>query len=113
MQLLLSAALHWASGELGVSLSVSRRIGTVVAFAAEGIALAATILFGPRLWPGIFLGQLLLALGNGLAWPLAAVIAAISSAAAVLVAQALAGAVRDLIFKADSIEQIGADVARL
>lgn len=83
-QIVVLSLFYWVSGQLSFSLSVSHSIVTLVVFAAEGFALAATIIFGKRLWPGVFLGQLLLALSNHLAWPLAIAISAVNSAEAVL-----------------------------
>jgi len=44
---------------------------TPVFFAPEGIALAAVIIFGPGLWPGIVVGQFLLGLNAGLPFGIA------------------------------------------
>jgi signal transduction histidine kinase/CheY-like chemotaxis protein len=44
---------------------------TPVFFVPEGIALAAVILFGPGLWPGIVVGQCLLGLNAGLSFGIA------------------------------------------
>ena len=61
-QIVALAALYFAAGQASFSVAVSNGIVSPVIFAAEGFALAGTILFGARVWPGIFLGQLLLAL---------------------------------------------------
>jgi diguanylate cyclase (GGDEF)-like protein len=58
---------------------VSHGIVTPVCFMPEGVALAAALLFGPRLWPGVFLGQLLLASSQALPLPVGLAIAAINS----------------------------------
>ena len=68
IQVLLLSALYFVSGLASFSLAVSDAVVTLVVFAAEGFALAAVILWGKKLWPGVFLGQLLLALYNGLSW---------------------------------------------
>jgi len=65
-QLLVLAALYFTFGHISFLITVSHFIVTPVFFVAEGIALAAIILFGRRVWPGIFLGQLALALSTGL-----------------------------------------------
>ncbi|NOQ36160.1 MAG: PAS domain S-box protein, partial [Methylococcaceae bacterium] len=83
-QVLLLAACYFISGEASFSLTVSHSIVTLVVFAAEGFALAAVILFGSKIALGIFLGQLLLALNNGLAWELALGISVINSLEAIL-----------------------------
>lgn len=51
---------------------------------AEGVALAAIILLGPRVWPGIFLGQLALALNIGLELLPSLIISAVNSIEALL-----------------------------
>lgn len=78
------AAAFFLSGQLSFSLAVSHGIVTLVVFLAEGFALSAAILWGPRILPGVFLGQLLLALTNGLAWPLALGVSAINSIEALI-----------------------------
>lgn len=83
-QVLLLAGLYFASGQASFSLAVSHTIVTLVIFAAEGFALAAVILWGKNLWLGVFLGQLTLALYNGLAWNMALGISAINSLEAVI-----------------------------
>lgn len=66
IQLLVLAVLYFVFGHISFLLSVSHFIVTPVFFVAEGIALAAAILLGRKVWPGIFLGQLALALSSGL-----------------------------------------------
>ncbi len=84
LQILLLAGLYFAAGQASFSLSVSHNTVTLVVFAAEGFALAAVILLGKRLWMGVFLGQLVLALYNGLAWHTALGLAMINSLEAVI-----------------------------
>jgi signal transduction histidine kinase len=81
---LLLAGLYYLSGQLSFAVSVSHSVVTLVVFAAEGFALAALLLWGPRLWLGVLLGQLLLALSNGLDWPPSLAIALINSLEALL-----------------------------
>lgn len=57
--------LYFSLGKLSFALSVSNGIVTNVPFFAEGIGLAAVILFGNIYALGIFLGQLVLALSSG------------------------------------------------
>ena len=83
-RVLVLALFYYCAGQASFSIAVSSGIVTPVVFAAEGFALAGTILFGTRVWPGVFLGQLALALVNGLPWPLALAIAASNSLEAVL-----------------------------
>ncbi len=80
------AAVYFAAGKASFNVSVSHDIVTLVVFAAEGFALAAVILLGWQMWPGVFLGQLTLALSNGLGPELALGIAAINSLEAVVAA---------------------------
>jgi PAS domain S-box-containing protein len=84
IQISLLAILYFVAGQASFSLSVSHNIVTLVVFAAEGFALAAVILLGKRVWSGVFLGQLVLALYNGLAWELALGIAVINSIEAII-----------------------------
>ncbi|HEX5755064.1 MAG TPA: hypothetical protein VFY12_01760, partial [Arenimonas sp.] len=74
------AVLYYLSGQASFSVAVAHGIVTLVVFAAEGFALAAGIRFGSRVWPGVFIGQLALALHNELAWPAALGVSAINSA---------------------------------
>ena len=66
LQLLALASLYFAFGHLSFLISVAHVIVTPVFFVAEGIALAAAVLLGRKVWPGIFLGQLALAVSSGL-----------------------------------------------
>ncbi|MDD1606304.1 MAG: PAS domain-containing protein, partial [Methylococcaceae bacterium] len=84
LQILLLAGLYFVAGQASFSLSVAHNIVTLVVFTAEGFALAAVILLGTRLWMGVFLGQLVLALYNGLAWQLALGVSIINSLEAVI-----------------------------
>ena len=60
------ALLYFVSAKLSFSISKEHDIVTIVIFAAEGIALGSVLYFGKKIWPGIFLGQLAVALSNGL-----------------------------------------------
>ncbi len=83
-QLLVLAALYVTFGHISFLITVSHFIVTPVFFVAEGIALAAIILLGRRVWPGIFLGQLALALSTGLEFLPSLTISAINSIEAVI-----------------------------
>lgn len=85
-QLAALAVLYFVFGHISFLISVSHLIVTPVFFVAEGIALAAAILLGRKVWPGIFLGQLALALSNGLEFLPALAISAINSIEAVIAA---------------------------
>lgn len=83
-QILVLALFYFAAGQASFTIAVSSGIVAPVVFAAEGFALAATILLGPRVWPGVFLGQFVLAASNGLAWELSLAIATSNSLEAAL-----------------------------
>ncbi|QKI90072.1 diguanylate cyclase domain-containing protein [Thiomicrorhabdus xiamenensis] len=63
---LLMAVTYFVSGKLSFAFSYEHSIITIVIFAAEGFALAGALIFGKRILPGIFFGQLALAWHNGL-----------------------------------------------
>ncbi len=83
-QLLILAALYFIFGYISLLTLFSYYIIIPVFFVAEGVALAAIILLGPRVWPGIFLGQLALALSIGLELLPSLIISAVSSIEALL-----------------------------
>ncbi len=60
------AILYFVSGKISFYFSLENSIVTICIFFAEGISLAFVILFGKRAILGVFIGQLLLALSNGL-----------------------------------------------
>jgi PAS domain S-box-containing protein len=69
------AAVYYLAGELGLSLASVNKSVTLV-WPPTGIALAAVLLFGYRLWPGVFLGAFLLNLTTSGSLPVSACIAA-------------------------------------
>ena len=60
------AVLYIVTGEISFSIFRQDTIVTIAVFLPEGIALAGVLIFGRAVLPGIFLGQLLLALISGL-----------------------------------------------
>lgn len=84
--------ISWVARVLGIALAcfmleffsftqaLSSGFVSCVIFLAEGVALAGVILWGRRVWPGAFLGQMVVILMSGLAWPLALEMAAINTA---------------------------------
>ena len=64
----LLTAAYYAAGRLGLRLAVLNESATTV-WPPTGIALAACLLFGRRLWPGVFLGALLVNLATSGSWP--------------------------------------------
>ncbi|KYJ86479.1 MASE1 domain-containing protein [Sulfurovum riftiae] len=63
-KIFIMALVYYFAGILSLSVSNENNIVTIVIFAAEGFALAAVLLFGRSIWPGIFIGQFLLALNQ-------------------------------------------------
>ncbi len=83
-QALVLAVLYFLFGHASFLVRVDDVLVTPVLFAPEGIALAMALRFGAAVWPGIFAGQLALALSRGLdPWP-AVSISAVNSLEAVL-----------------------------
>jgi PAS domain S-box-containing protein len=78
------AALYFVFGHASFLVQVDDVLVTPVLFVPEGIALAMVLRFGAALWPGVFAGQLVLALSRGLAPGPSAAIAVINSLEAVL-----------------------------
>lgn len=66
LRILLMASVYYGTGLLSLMLLGKDSIITVAVFAPEGFALAAALIYGRSILPGIFLGQLLLALSSGL-----------------------------------------------
>lgn len=58
IELTLLFSIYFATAKLGLSIAAVNRFATLV-WAPTGIALAALLLFGYRLWPGILLGAYL------------------------------------------------------
>ena len=83
-QALVLAVSYFLFGHASFLVRVDDLLVTPVLFAPEGIALAMALRFGTSVWPGVFAGQLALALSRGLA-PLPSLsISAINSVEAVL-----------------------------
>jgi len=80
----LLALLYFSMGKLSLGLLSGQDIVNIGMFAPEGISLAFALYFGKRVWPGIFLGQLILAYFNGVT-PIATLgIASVNSLEAVI-----------------------------
>ena len=80
----LLAIAYVASGRLIFALTGNNETIGGFAFFPAGIALFFTIAFGIRVWPGVFLGQLLLALWGGLPAAAAGALASIASLESIL-----------------------------
>lgn len=78
-QALALAVLYFLFGHASFLVRVDDVLVTPVLFAPEGIALAMALRFGGAVWPGVFVGQLALALSRGLAPLPAASISAVNS----------------------------------
>jgi len=78
------ALLYFLSGKLSLYLSVENSLVTLAIFFAEGVSLAAVLIYGKRVWPAIFIGQMILALSSGLDITPSLFIAAVNSLEAVL-----------------------------
>jgi len=57
-------AIYFSTAKLGLSLGAVNRFATLV-WVPSGLAMAAILLFGYRLWPGILMGAFLVNLLNG------------------------------------------------
>jgi len=79
----LLTAAYYAAGRLGLRLAVLNESATTV-WPPTGIALAACLIFGRRLWPGVFLGALLVNLATSGSWPASVGIAVGNTLEAVL-----------------------------
>ncbi|NYT66164.1 diguanylate cyclase [Alcaligenaceae bacterium] len=73
---LVLALLYAITGQANLVILQAQYIYSTALFIPEGIALAVALRFGPKVWPGVFLGQLALGLFNDL--PLSASIAVAS-----------------------------------
>ena len=60
-KVLLIALSYYLLGKLSFAILKENEIVAIAVFTAEGVSLAALILLGRRFWPGIFLGQFMLA----------------------------------------------------
>jgi len=61
LKIITIALIYYIAGKLSLAISHENNIVTIVIFLAEGIALAAGILFGRKMWPAVFIGQFFLA----------------------------------------------------
>jgi signal transduction histidine kinase len=76
--------LYFLSGKLSLYLSVENSVISLAIFFAEGISLAAVLIYGKNVWPGIFIGQMILSLSTGMDIAPALYIAAVYSSEAIL-----------------------------
>jgi len=66
LRIIVMALLYYGTGVLSLMMLQKDAIITVSAFVPEGFALAAVLIYGRSILPGIFLGQFLLAFSSGL-----------------------------------------------
>src|SRR5947209_5112962 len=64
VEILMLFAIYYSTARLGLSLNAVSRFATLV-WLPSGLAVAALLLFGYRLWPGIIIGAFLVNLFNG------------------------------------------------
>ena len=62
---LISAAAYCITGKLGLLLAIPPGYATAI-WPPSGIALAATLMYGYSVWPGIVLGSILVNIGTAL-----------------------------------------------
>lgn len=83
-KIILLALLYYLLGKLSFAITTENVIVALAVFTPEGISLAALILLGRCLWPGIFLGQFILAFSTGIDFFPALSLGIINSGQAVL-----------------------------
>jgi len=66
-KIIILAIVYFIAGEISFLVSQENIIVTIVYFLPEGFALAAILIYGKNIWPGIFIGQFLLASYSGMA----------------------------------------------
>ncbi|HOP31639.1 MAG TPA: MASE1 domain-containing protein [Spirochaetota bacterium] len=64
--IIILAILYYLFGKFAFAFAISYETVTSAIFLSEGIALAFILLYGWRVWPGIFIGQMLLGFATGL-----------------------------------------------
>ena len=65
-KILLMSLAYYITGKISFAVFSQDMLVTMAAFAPEGFALSGALIYGWRILPGIFLGQLILALDTGL-----------------------------------------------
>ena len=76
--------LYLITGKISLELLSGHEIVNVGVFAPEGIALAFAIYYGTKIWPGIFIGQFLLAYSNSMGFLTSFEVSVINSLEAIL-----------------------------
>lgn len=73
------ATLYFLFGKLAFLAELKESLVVPVFFASEGVALAFTLVFGPRMVVGVFVGQFIFALTLNPSWLVAFGIATVNS----------------------------------
>ena len=76
--------LYLITGKISLELLSGHEIVNVGVFTPEGIALAFAIYYGTKIWPGIFIGQFLLAYSNSMGFLTSFEVSVINSLEAIL-----------------------------
>ena len=79
IHIFLLAFAYYIAGHISFLIGYNNAIVTVVIFASEGIALAAVLIYGVKLLPGIFIGQMLLSYDSTLTLTPSLIIASINT----------------------------------
>ena len=82
--IIILAVLYYGTGRISLDLLSGHNIVNVGVFASEGFALAFALYFGKSIWPGIFLGQFILAYTSDIPVAASLEISAINSLEAIL-----------------------------
>ena len=81
---LILAVLYILAAKVRIPLALEHSIVSVVIFGSEGIALGMALFFGAKVWPGIFIGQFIVALTGHIGVLPSLEISIVNSAEAVL-----------------------------
>ena len=84
IRIIIIALLYFLLGKFSHYIAVDSTIVTVGPFLPEGISLAATLIYGKNIWPGVFIGQFILAYVNGLSLTTSLMIGASNSIEVIL-----------------------------
>ena len=82
--ILILSVMYFIFGKLSLFLLYKNDIVTIGIFAAEGISLAFVLYYGKKIWPGIFIGQFLLAISNNVSLESSIMVSGINSLEAVI-----------------------------
>jgi signal transduction histidine kinase len=63
-KIIILALVYYISGKLSIDVINNNFIITIGIFAAEGFSMAAVLIYGKKIWPGVFIGQLLISISE-------------------------------------------------